>query len=104
LVEQGAFHHAMRDQIICVEAGGSYAGIPFSPAVSFAQPAPVNVTTDTSKTGAPISKYIYRQFLGHGGNIGNESVWAEMLEENSTIASIQRLPSNQPVQRRIVGR
>src|SRR5271167_2201902 len=29
----------------------------------------VNVAIDASKTGAPISKYIYGQFLEHGGNI-----------------------------------
>ena len=50
-------------------------------AVSAAQTHPVNVAIDASKTGAPISKYIYGQFLEHGGNIVNEGVWAEMLED-----------------------
>ena len=39
----------------------------------------VNATIDTSKTGAPISKYIYGQFLEHGGDIVNNGVWSEML-------------------------
>ena len=39
----------------------------------------VNATIDTSKTGAPISKYIYGQFLEHGGDIVNTGVWSEML-------------------------
>jgi alpha-N-arabinofuranosidase len=39
------------------------------------------VEIDASKTGAPISKYLYGQFLEHGGNIANEGVWAEMLED-----------------------
>jgi alpha-L-arabinofuranosidase len=34
----------------------------------------VNATIDTSKTGAPISKYIYGQFLEHGGDIVNTGV------------------------------
>src|SRR5208283_4706024 len=45
----------------------------------FAQTQPVNATIDTSKTGAPISKYIYGQFLEHGGDIVNNGVWSEML-------------------------
>lgn len=39
----------------------------------------VNATIDASKTGAPISKYIYGQFLEHGGDIVNTGVWSEML-------------------------
>lgn len=38
----------------------------FAPAQ--AQSKPVNATIDTSKTEAPISKYIYGQFLEHGGD------------------------------------
>jgi len=34
---------------------------------------------DVAKTGAPISKYIYGQFLEHGGDIVNTGVWSEML-------------------------
>jgi hypothetical protein len=34
-----------------------------------AQTPPVHATIDASKTGAPIAKYIYGQFLEHGGNI-----------------------------------
>ena len=47
--------------------------------VSAAQTTSVNVAIDASKTGAPISKYIYGQFLEHGGDIVNTGVWSEML-------------------------
>jgi alpha-L-arabinofuranosidase len=47
--------------------------------VSVAHTPPVNVSIDASKTGAPISKYIYGQFLEHGGDIVNTGVWSEML-------------------------
>src|ERR1035437_6085000 len=39
----------------------------------------VSATVDASKTGPPISKYIYGQFLEHGGDIVNTGVWSEML-------------------------
>ncbi len=39
----------------------------------------IKAAIDTTKTGAPISKYLYGQFLEHGGDIVNTGVWAEML-------------------------
>jgi alpha-N-arabinofuranosidase len=39
----------------------------------------VTATIDVSKTGAPISKNIYGQFLEHGGDIVNTGVWSELL-------------------------
>ena len=35
-------------------------------------------TDDVAKTGAPISKNIYGQFLEHGGDIVNAGIWSEM--------------------------
>jgi alpha-N-arabinofuranosidase len=49
--------------------------------LSFAQNQSVNVTIDASKTSAPISKYIYGQFLEHIGGIVNNNIWAEMLDD-----------------------
>jgi len=49
--------------------------------VSAAQTPPVNVAIDASKTGTPISKNIYGQFLEHGGDIVNTGVWAELLAD-----------------------
>ena len=45
------------------------------------QTEPVSVTIDASVTGAPISKYIYGQFLEHGGSIVNHGLWAEMIDD-----------------------
>ena len=53
--------------------------VSMSAGVSAAQTMPVNATIDVSKTGAPISKNIYGQFLEHGGDIVNTGVWSEML-------------------------
>ena len=49
------------------------------PFAASSQTRVVNATIDTSKTGAPISKNIYGQFLEHGGDIVNTGVWSEML-------------------------
>ena len=46
---------------------------------AFSQSPTIHVTIDASKTGVPISKYIYGQFLEHGGDIVNTGVWSEML-------------------------
>jgi alpha-N-arabinofuranosidase len=53
----------------------------FLASVFAAQTPSVNVAIDASKTGAPISKYIYGQFLEHGGDIVNSGVWAELLTD-----------------------
>jgi len=49
------------------------------PTAAFSQPRPVSATIDATKTGAPISKNIYGQFLEHGGDIVNNGIWSEML-------------------------
>ncbi len=48
---------------------------------SFAQTRQVNATIDASKTSAPISPYLYGQFLEHIGGIVNNGIWAEMLDD-----------------------
>jgi alpha-N-arabinofuranosidase len=39
------------------------------------------VAIDTEKTGKPISKYIYGQFIEHLGRCIYQGIWAEMLED-----------------------
>ena len=41
----------------------------------------MTVTIDASKTSAPISKYIYGQFIEHLGRCIYGGIWAEMLED-----------------------
>jgi len=64
--------------------------------VTAAQARTVNVAIDASKTGAPISKNIYGQFLEHGGNIVNEGVWAEMLEDRKFYYPVSSTPQPEP--------
>jgi alpha-N-arabinofuranosidase len=54
-----------------------------------AQTSPVHATIDTTKTGAPISKNIYGQFLEHGGDIVNTGVWSEMLVDRKFFYPVQ---------------
>ena len=69
----------------------------FLSVVSAAQTPSVKVTIDASKTGAPISKYLYGQFLEHGGNIVNEGVWAEMVEDRKFYNPVtSKLPAEAP--------
>jgi alpha-N-arabinofuranosidase len=44
-------------------------------------PAVHEITVDASRTGAPISPYIYGQFIEHLGRCIYGGIWAEMLED-----------------------
>jgi alpha-N-arabinofuranosidase len=46
-----------------------------------AQDTVVRATIDAGATHAPISKYLYGQFLEHIGDIVNHGLWAEMLDD-----------------------
>ena len=46
-----------------------------------ASPADVEVSLDLAKTRAPISKYLYGQFIEHLGRCIYGGLWAEMLED-----------------------
>jgi alpha-N-arabinofuranosidase len=63
---------------------------------SSAQTQTVNVTIDASTTGAPISKYVYGQFLEHIGGIVNNNIWAEMLDDRKFYYPITSHPPAEP--------
>lgn len=48
---------------------------------SFAEDGPVKAVIDAGKTGHPISRYVYGQFVEHIGDIVNDGLWAEMLDD-----------------------
>jgi alpha-N-arabinofuranosidase len=72
----------------------------FGPALAWSQSKAVQVSIDASKTGAPISKYIYGQFLEHGGDIVNTGVWAEMLVDRKFYYPVS---SSEPVPPPLLG-
>ena len=61
-----------------------------------AQTQPVHATIDASKSSAPISKYIYGQFLEHIGGIVNNNIWAEMLDDRKFYFPINSHPPAEP--------
>src|ERR1035441_553650 len=69
-----------------------------SPATMLSQVRTVNATIEVSNTGTPISKYIYGQFLEHGGDIVNTGVWSEMLVDRKFFYTVSTsVPKPPPV-------
>jgi alpha-N-arabinofuranosidase len=66
------------------------------PLFSSAQTQLVNASIDVSKTGAPISRYVYGQFLEHIGGIVNNNIWAEMLDDRKFYYPITSHPPAEP--------
>ena len=63
------------------------------------------VVIDAGKTGAPISPYIYGQFIEHIGDLVNRSLWAEMVDDRKFYYPITPKPPEQrPVQGRRANR
>ena len=62
----------------------------------FAQSRSVQATIDASKTGAPISKNVYGQFLEHAGGLVNSAIWAEMLDDRKFYNVITSKPPAEP--------
>ena len=65
-------------------------------ACSYGQTQIVNATIDASKTGAPISKYLYGQFLEHAGSLVNSGIWAEMLDDRKFYNPVTSKPPAAP--------
>jgi alpha-L-arabinofuranosidase len=61
-----------------------------------AQTRTVTATIDTAKTGVPISKNIYGQFLEHGGDIVNTGVWSEMLVDRKFFYPVATIAPTPP--------
>jgi alpha-L-arabinofuranosidase len=61
-----------------------------------AQTKTISATIDVSKTGPPISKNIYGQFLEHIGGIVNNGIWAEMLDDRKFFYPITSHPPAEP--------
>jgi alpha-L-arabinofuranosidase len=52
----------------------------------------ISVSIDASKTAAPISPYIYGQFIEHIADTVNRSLWAEMLDDRKFFSDINSKP------------
>jgi len=49
--------------------------------LSRSPPLPLSIVVDAAKTGEPISKYVYGQFIEHLGRCIYGGIWAEMLQD-----------------------
>jgi alpha-L-arabinofuranosidase len=58
-------------------------------------PKRIDVAIDAAKAGAPISPYLYGQFIEHIGDLINRSLWAEMLDDRKFYNDVSSKP---PVQ------
>jgi alpha-N-arabinofuranosidase len=56
-------------------------------------PRPARVTVEATRTGEPISKYIYGQFIEHLGRCIYGGIWAEMLEDRKFYHPVGSAPS-----------
>lgn len=57
---------------------------------------PVAATVDASQTGAPISPYVYGQFLEHIGGLVYGSLWSEMLDDRKFYYDVTNKPAEGP--------
>ena len=58
-----------------------------------AQPAVPTASIDAASVGAPISPYLYGQFIEHGGNIIYSGLWCEMLDDRKFFYAVQPKPA-----------
>ncbi len=63
---------------------------------ALSQAPAITATVDVAKTGAPISKDIYGQFLEHGGDIVNTGVWSEMLADRKFFYPVATVVATPP--------
>jgi alpha-N-arabinofuranosidase len=55
----------------------------------------VVATVDASQTRAPISPYVYGQFIEHAGNIMYRGLWSEMLDDRKFFYAVQPKPAEE---------
>jgi alpha-N-arabinofuranosidase len=63
-----------------------------SAAQSLPPAQPLTATVDASKTGPPISPYLYGQFLEHIGGLIYVSLWSEMLDDRKFYYAVAPKP------------
>jgi alpha-N-arabinofuranosidase len=56
---------------------------------------PVVARVDAAKTGAPISPYVYGQFLEHAGNLVYGTLWSELLDDRKFYYAIGPKPAKE---------
>ena len=57
---------------------------------------PVTALIDASKTGPPMSPYVYGQFIEHAGSLIYSSLWSEMLDDTKFYYDVTNKPPEDP--------
>ena len=57
---------------------------------------PVTATIDATKTGPPISPYLYGQFIEHAGGLIYSGLWSEMLDDRKFYYAVMPKPAEDP--------
>jgi alpha-N-arabinofuranosidase len=60
------------------------------------QSQPVSAAVEAAKFGAPISSYVYGQFIEHAGNLIYSGLWSEMLDDRKFYYAVQPKPAEDP--------
>ncbi|MFO1477774.1 MAG: alpha-N-arabinofuranosidase [Verrucomicrobiota bacterium] len=55
---------------------------------------------DASRTNAPISPYVYGQFVEHAGGLIYSTLWSEMIDDRKFFHPVQPAPAEDPAARR----
>ena len=64
--------------------------------VAMGQPQAPLANIDASKTGPPISPYIYGQFIEHAGGLIYGALWCEMLDDRKFYYDVMPKPAEDP--------
>jgi alpha-N-arabinofuranosidase len=56
----------------------------------------VTATVDATKTGSPISPYLYGQFIEHAGSLIYSGLWCEMLDDRKFYYDVMLKPAEDP--------
>lgn len=56
----------------------------------------VAAVVDASKSGPPISPYVYGQFLEHAGSLIYDNMWSEMLDDRKFYYDVTNQPAERP--------
>ena len=57
---------------------------------------PVTATVDVAKAAAPISPFLYGQFVEHAGSLVYGSLWSEMLDDRKFYYAVMPKPAEDP--------
>jgi alpha-N-arabinofuranosidase len=77
----------------------AWVALTLAPAQTPAPAQRIAVTVNAAKTGAPVSPYLYGQFIEHIADTVNRSVWAELIDDRKFYYAIDSKTAAPPASR-----